>query len=371
MAIATLCGLARAIARKLSRMKQTMDTDVIVIGAGPAGLYQLFQLGLHGLQCQVIDALPHIGGQCAELYPDKPIYDIPAVSACSGTELAALLHQQLTPFDIGWHLGHTVTDLSECGDGLWQVRTAQGLQLRAKAIVLAVGVGAFVPRPLKVEGVDSLLGTQVFMQSHDRSAPVQGADVVVFGGDEAAVGKALALAQLPPVQAPKSIHLLHRRDVFKASEAVLAELDVARKEGRIHVCIGQLSGLDVQEAALQQLQVLDMEGNTVALPADVLLVYQGISPKLSPLAEWGLQVEQKMLPVQPATFATNLAGIYAIGDIAHYPGKRKLIACAFHEATLAAYAVVEYVQQSPVPLQFTTTSTKFLQRLGKLPAQED
>lgn len=358
------------IARKLSRMNDSLDTDVVVVGAGPAGLYQLFQLSLHGLRCHAIEALPHSGGQCAQLYPDKPIYDIPAVPACSGTELAALLHQQLAPFDIGWHWGEAVVEISAQPEGVWQVRTAQGLQLRAKAIVLAVGVGAFVPRPLKVEGLEPLLGTQVFMQSHDRNAPVQGADVVILGGDEAAVGRALALAQLPPDLAPRSIHLLHRRDVFKADAALLAQLEAQRTAGRIEVAVGQLQELVCSEGRLRALQLLDLEGQSTELAADVLLVYQGISPKLSPLAEWGLQVEQKMLPVDAATFATNLAGVYAIGDIAQYPGKRKLIACAFHEATLAGYAVTEYVQQSPVPLQFTTTSTKFLQRLGKLPAQE-
>lgn len=390
---------------------EAVATDVVVVGAGPAGLFQLFQLGLQGLDCHVLEALPHPGGQCAELYPRKPIYDIGGVPACTGLELAELLLEQLKPFAIQYHWGHTVADLSRGDDGLIEITSEQGLRLRAKAVVLALGVGAFTPRPLKLAGLDALLGRQVFYQSGDRDAPVAGRKVVVLGGDEDAVCKALELACLPAGQGPQSVTLLHRRDAFKAEEDVLAQLAASRAQGSVAVQAGQLQALQVSAAAsptasptasstagtahapvgtlangmvdaagacvdaatnqqaitLTGLALLDGQGQDLSIPADVLLVYQGISPRLGTLVDWGLAMQQKMLTVNPATLATSMPGVYAIGDIAAYAGKRKLIASAFHEATLAAYAIAEQIAQAPVPLQYTTTSTRFLQRLGKLP----
>ena len=346
-------------------MTDTIQTDVVVVGAGPAGLFQLFQLGLHGLQCHVIEALDHVGGQCAELYPHKPIYDIPGVPACTGLQLAELLQQQLNPFPIHWHMGQIVQSITRREDGLIAVTTQLGLQLHAKAVVLAVGAGAFVPKPLKMEGVEALLNQQIFMQSQDAKAPTGGADVVVYGGDEEAVAKVLALAQQAENGKPNSIALLHRRDVFKASQAQLDELAQLRESGKVAVRIGQLQVLQTENGQLCGLQVLNVQGETETIRANLLLVYQGISPKLGNLDAWGVAPHQKQVPVDTASFATPVAGIYAIGDIASYPGKRKLIVSAFHEATLAGYAIAEYVQQAPVPLQFTTTSSKFLQRLGK------
>lgn len=345
-------------------------TDVVVVGAGPAGLFQLFQLGLQGLACHAIEALPHPGGQCAQLYADKPIYDIPALLRITGHELSVQLHQQLAPFAIHWHWGQTLETIEEDGTGHWLVRTSLGHTIACKAVVLALGVGAFVARKPKLEHLDALLAEsqQVFLQSHDRQAAVAGQQVVIFGGDEAAVAKALELAQLEAEQAPARVSLLHRRDVFKADEEALAQLSALREQGRIQVEIGQLQALHLDsETALESLHILGPDGESQALPTDVLLVYQGISPKLSALADWQLALEAKHILVNPATQATNRLGIYAVGDIASYPGKRTLIATAFHEAIMAAFAIAEQLHgKSPLTL-YTTTHTVLLERLGQQP----
>lgn len=346
------------------------STDVVVVGAGPAGLFQLFQLGLQGLACHAIEALPHPGGQCAELYADKPIYDIPALLRVTGRELSAQLHQQIAPFAIHWHWGQTLEAIEEDGADHWLVRTSQGATIACKAVVLALGVGAFVARKPKLEHLDALLaeGRQAFLQSHDRQAGVAGKQVVVFGGDEAAVAKAIELSQLEAEQAPARVSLLHRRDVFKADEEALAQLSTLREQGRIHVEIGQLQALNLDsETALVSLQTLSPDGQDTVLPTDVLLVYQGISPKLGALADWQLALEAKHILVHPATQATNRPGVYAVGDIASYPGKRKLIATAFHEAIMAAFAIAEQLQgKSPLTL-YTTTHRVLLERLGQEP----
>lgn len=345
-------------------------TDVVVVGAGPAGLFQLFQLGLQGLACHAIEALPHPGGQCSQLYADKPIYDIPALLRVTGHELSEQLHQQLAPFAIHWHWGQTLEAIEEDGAGHWLVHTSQGHAIACKAVVLALGVGAFVARKPKLEHLDALLaeGRQAFLQSHDRQAAVAGQQVVVFGGDEAAVAKVIELAQSGAALAPARVSLLHRRDVFKADETALAQLNALREQGRIHVEIGQLQALNLhRETALQSLHILSPDGQSQTVPTDVLLVYQGISPKLGALADWQLALEAKHILVNPATQATNRPGIYAVGDIASYPGKRKLIASAFHEAIMAAFAIAEQLQgKSPLTL-YTTTHTVLLERLGQEP----
>lgn len=361
-----------------------IETDVVVVGAGPAGLFQIFQLGLLGLSCHAIEALPHPGGQCIELYPHKPIYDIPALAQVSGAQLAAQLHQQLAPFPIQWHWGQTVQaveDAPEIGPGWLRVRAATalgqpGATIHAKAVVLALGPGAFVPRLPKLEGLEALLTaqTQVFVQSHDQAAPLAGQRVVIYGGDEAAVAKALQLAQLPQAQRPAHIALLHRRDAFRADDAALAQLQTLREAGRLHVVTGQLEQLGMAHSGpaphgdvptLQSLHLLTPEGSSAPLPLDVLLLYQGLAPKLGAALQWGLELEAKHIVVNPATLQTSREGIYAIGDIARYPGKRKLIACGFHEAILCAFAIAQAIQGKPLLTQYTTTSTQLLERLGQ------
>lgn len=338
-----------------------IETDVVVIGGGAVGMFQVFQLGLQGLHCHVVDTLPHLGGQCAQLYPDKPIYDIPGIKACSGAELAQRLHDQMAPFAPTLHLGQQVQTLVQDDEGHWQLATSAGTQLRAKAVVIAAGVGAFVPKILKLEGIEALVSHSVHYHPSDLAAlPLQGQHVLVHGGDELAVQAAIdALAQ-----APTRITLMHRRDVFTAPEALLAQLHTHRAAGRIHVLVAQPQSLQADGGVLTGVQVMLADGSVQAVPVQQWLVYQGISPKLGPVAEWGLELVKKQLPVDTGTFVTEAPGIYAVGDINIYPGKRKLLLCGFHEATLAGFSIAEYLTDKPVLLQYTTTSTRLHELLG-------
>ncbi|GAA4422025.1 NAD(P)/FAD-dependent oxidoreductase [Acidovorax lacteus] len=338
------------------------QAEVLVIGAGPVGLFTVFQLGLQGLRAHLVDALPHTGGQCAELYGDKPIYDVPGVPVCTGRELVALLERQIAPMAPVRHLGRRVEALSppETEGGAWQARLDDGTVLAARAVVIAAGVGAFVPRALKIEGIDTL--PPDVLHYHDAPVPPDTA-VVVHGGDDPAVLRALALTADPD---HPPVVLLHRRDVFQAPPEALAALSAARAAGRIQVQVGQPLRIAAQGGAAV-LTVLDAEGQEQALPLGRLEVRLGLSPRLGPIADWGIALERKQLVVDTARFATSAPGVYAVGDINTYPGKRKLILCGFHEATLAAFAVAERLSGAPVALQYTTTSPRLHQRLGVAP----
>ena len=347
-----------------------LQTDAVVIGAGPVGLFQVFQLGLQGLACHVIDALPHAGGQCAELYGDKPIYDIPGIQVCTGQELTNRLLAQIAPFAPQWHLGEQATVLQPQADGSgFLVETAQGTRLHTRTVFVAAGVGAFVPRTLKAPGLDAFEGTQLHYGAPDPSL-LAGQHVVVHGGGEEAVALVLELAdaaeaaEAGSVNAPASITLQHRRDVFDAPDAALEQLQALRDAGRIQVAVGQVTGIEPAGGRLTALQLLGADGNAVRLPLDQLIVRLGLLPRLGPVADWGLALERKQLPVDPATLATQVPGIYAVGDVVHYPGKRKLILSGFHEATLAAFAAAEQLAGQKVPLEYTTSSERLQRRLG-------
>ncbi|MDH0383170.1 NAD(P)/FAD-dependent oxidoreductase [Comamonas aquatica] len=342
-----------------------LSTDVAVIGAGPVGMFQVFQLGLQGLRSHLIDALPHLGGQCAELYPDKPIYDIPGIPVCTGAELVQRLRQQMAPFAPTLHLGQQVQTLVQEDDGQWLLGTATGTTLRAKAVVIAAGVGSFVPKAVKVDGIDALVGHSVHYHPADLARlPLRGQQVLVHGGDELAVQAAIdALAQ-----APASVTLMHRREVFTAPEALLAQLQTHQAAGRIRVLAAQPLALQADGTALQALDVSLPDGSPHSLTVQQWLVFQGISPKLGPVADWGLELVKKQLPVDTGTFVTEAPGVYAVGDINHYSGKRKLIVCGFHEATLAAFSIAEYLTDKPVLLQYTTSSSHLQSLLGVAPS---
>ncbi|MEG2050595.1 MAG: NAD(P)/FAD-dependent oxidoreductase [Comamonas sp.] len=338
-----------------------ITTDVVVLGAGPVGLFQVFELGLQGLQAHVVDALPHVGGQCAELYPDKPIYDIPAIRACTGRELSERLQQQAAPFAPVYHLGQQVEQLQRLADGRLLLTTHTGTRFATRSLILAAGVGAFVPRALKVDGADALLGSQLFYHPHQLDQ-AQGRHTIVLGGDEAAVAAAVACAS---VHGAASTTLLHRRDVFTGPDALLAQLADLRAQGRIQAVAGQPAALQhAADGSLHALEVALPDGSTQALPADLLLAYLGISPKLGPLADWGLEMARKQVAINMVTFGTSEPGIYAVGDINTYPGKRKLILCGFHEATLAAFAVAEQLSGQAPLLQYTTSSSHLHALLG-------
>ncbi|MFP5477699.1 MAG: NAD(P)/FAD-dependent oxidoreductase [Gammaproteobacteria bacterium] len=338
-----------------------LDTGALIIGAGPAGLFQAFQLGLLEIPCRIVDALPHAGGQCVELYGHKPIYDIPGTPVTTGAGLAESLLVQIAPFDVPMYLGEQVATLQReqpgNADSHWLATTSAGTVFRAQAVVIAAGVGAFVPKRLGVEGAEAHEGHRLFYHPSDLSR-FAGQSVVVHGGEEAAVEAALGL-----VGVAREVTLLHRRDVFRADEALLAALRERIDAADIHIAIGQPSAFDGSVLTIDT-----PEGTSRALTLDALVVCQGISPRLGPIADWGLELERKQIPVDTQRFQTREAGLYAVGDINTYPGKRKLIVSAFHEATLAAWAVAERVFDGKVPpLQYTTTSTRLRELLGAAP----
>ena len=343
-------------------------TDAVVIGAGPVGLFQVFQLGLQGLRAHVVDALPFAGGQCAELYGDKPIYDIPGIAVCTGQELTERLLGQIRPFSPTFHLGQPVESVQAQSGGGFRIGTRGGTQLQARAVFLATGVGAFVPRALKLAGLQAHEGGQVRYRLDDPAA-LAGQRVVVHGGDEPAVAQAIACATAPEAQRPARTTLQHRRDVFDAPPALLAQLQALRAAGRIGVAIGVPAAIAEEDGRLAALTLTTPEGTSLSLPLDLLLVRLGLVPRLGPIADWGLQLERKQLVVDTATFATSVPGIHAVGDAITYPGKRKLILSGFHEATLAAFGAAEWLAGHKLPLEYTTSSERLHGLLGLAPGR--
>jgi thioredoxin reductase (NADPH) len=343
-----------------------IETEALVIGAGPVGLFQVFQLGLQGIHAHVVDVLGEPGGQCLALYPDKPIYDIPGIALCTGRELTQRLLAQVAPFKPAFHFNQQVSQVQRRDDGHWLVAASQQ-QFLTRTLFIAAGVGAFVPKELKVEGLATFAGSQLFYQTYSPER-LAGQRVLVVGGEDAAVESAIALAAHGTQQA-QSVTLLHRRDVLQASTSALAELAALRGSGRIQFIAGQITGIQTSDGQLCAVQVNTPEDQTISLPVDALLVCLGLSPKLGPITQWGLAMQRKQLSVSSETFATNEPGIYAVGDVVTYPGKKKLIVCGFHEATLAAFAAASYLQPTVSGvLQYTSSSALLQQRLGVGPS---
>jgi thioredoxin reductase (NADPH) len=331
-----------------------IETDALIIGAGPVGLFQAFQLGLLEISCHIVDALPHAGGQCVELYGDKPLYDIPGTPATTGRGLADALLAQVAPFKPVMHLGERVETLSHEPDGRWRLGTDHGSEFVAKTVFIAAGVGAFVPRRVTVEGIEAFEGSKLFYHPADLGR-FAGQSVVVQGGDDAALDTALAL-----VGHAAHVTLLHRRDGFQADPARVAALRAHVADGTLSFVVGQPSGFDGSE-----LEVTLPDTRIVSRPIDALIACLGISPRLGPIADWGLELERKQVPVDTEKFETRAPGVFAVGDINTYPGKKKLIVCGFHEATLAAWgAAARVFPGKAIHLQYTTTSTRLHQLLG-------
>ena len=339
-----------------------ITTDALIVGAGPAGLFLAFELGLLGIHSHIVDAQEAPGGQVATLYGDKPIYDIPGITACTGQQLTDRLLEQVRPFAPTLHLGHEIVTLaSGGGDGGWRLATAQGRQFHSSCVFIAAGVGAFAPRRLKVDGIEALENRQVF---HWR--PVSGAlsdrRVLVVGGDELALDRIDAL--LAEAEPPASITLMHRRDAIKAEPDRLSRFEALCRSGRIVFEVGQVTALQRADGRLTGVERSGPDGELPPLPVDAIVVAQGLSPRLGPLADWGLAMDRKQLPVDTARFATSLPGVFAVGDIVAYPGKKKLILSAFHEATLAAFAAADLLNpQRNQVLQYTSSSSLLHERL--------
>src|SRR5659263_287071 len=330
-----------------------IETDAVIVGAGPVGLFQVFELGLLEIKAHVIDSLAHPGGQCVELYPDKPIYDIPAVPVCTGQELTDNLLKQIEPFGATFHYDQEVTTVQQQDDGRFFVETAKGTRFLTKTIFIAAGVGAFQPRTLKVEGLDAFDGSQLFYRVKNPD-DFAGKNLVIVGGGDSALDWALDFVAEGPNKA-ESVILIHRRDGFKAAPANVAKMRELCDALEMQFIVGQVTGFEERDSLLTGVKVTGADGITRVVPLDVLLVFFGLSPKLGPIADWGLDIERKQLKVNTETFSTSEPGIFAVGDINIYPGKKKLILCGFHECALAAFGAMPIIfPERKVFLQYTT-----------------
>ncbi|MCY4283878.1 MAG: NAD(P)/FAD-dependent oxidoreductase [Thiotrichales bacterium] len=341
----------------------SIKTDVVIIGAGPCGLFQVFELGLLGIRAHVVDTLPEIGGQCAALYPDKPIYDIPALPVVGAQELVERLEEQIRPFEPELHLGEMVVKLAREADGAFSLETSAGTRFLTRTVVVAGGLGSFQPRPLRVAGVERHVGVNVDHKVLDK-ARYRGQVVTILGGGDSALDWALELAP-----AAKSLTLVHRREGFRAQPVSVERLRaMAQAEpDRVRILIGRTTGLIEEGDTLTGIEVEPFEKDAAGTSVrfDELLVFYGLSPNLGPIAEWGLGVEKRQIPVDTEKFQTSVPGIFAIGDINTYPGKKKLILSGFHEAALVAFAVQRHLDPNARQfLQYTTTSPVMHERLG-------
>ena len=343
----------------------TIQADCVIVGAGPCGLFQVFELGLLDVRAHVIDALPKPGGQCAELYPDKPIYDIPAYPVIGAQELVEKLLEQIKPFHPTFHLNQQVTEVKAADGQGFTVKTSAGTEFLAKSVVVAGGVGAFQPVLLKLDGIERFDNTQLFYKVLEPGQHA-GKHVAVLGGGDSALDWTLNLADKAA-----SMTLIHRSDKFRAQTASVNKMKALCDAGKMKFLAGHTHGYDVKDGRLSGLKVKDIAGAEHVVPADHVLVFFGLSPKLGPIADWGLALNKHQVNVDTEKFETSTPGIYAVGDINHYPGKKKLILSGFHEAALAAFAIKHRLRpDEKIHLQYTTTSPVMHQRLGVSPPKE-
>ena len=340
-----------------------IETDAVIVGAGPVGLFQVFELGLLEIKAHVVDSLAYPGGQPVELYPDKPIYDIPAIPVCTGQELVDRLLAQIKPFGAGFHLGQEVSSVQRQEDGRFFVATSKGTRFLTKTLFIAAGVGAFQPRKLNVEGLEKFEDTQLFYRIGS-PADFAGQHLVIIGGGDSALDWALNFAAEGSHRAA-SVILIHRRDGFQAAPASVAKMRELCERHEMQFIVGQTTGYEESGGRLTGLKVTGPDAVTRVVPLDALLVFFGLSPKLGPIADWGLDIERKQLVVDTEKFSTSTPGIFAVGDINTYPGKKKLILSGFHECALAAFGAAPFIfPDKKVMLQYTTSSTKLHKVLG-------
>lgn len=344
-----------------------IETDAVIVVDGPVGLFQVFELGLLEIKAHVIDSLEHVGGQCVELYPDKPIYDIPAVPVCTGQELTDSLLKQIEPFGATFHLGQEVTIVEKKEDGRFFIETSKGTQFLTKTIFIAAGVGAFQPRLLRVDGIEAYEGTQLHYRVKN-PADFAGKNLIIVGGGDSALDWALNFCEGNKdggANKAESVILVHRRDGFKAAPASVAKMKELCDAYEMQFIVGQVTGIEEKDGKLAGAKVTGGDGVTRVVPMDEMLVFFGLSPKLGPIANWGLEIERKQLKVDTEKFSTNVPGIFAVGDINTYPGKKKLILSGFHECALAAFGAAPFIfPDKKIHLQYTTTSPKLHKVLG-------
>ncbi len=335
-----------------------IEKDVVIIGAGPVGLFAVFELGLLDLSAAVVDILDKPGGQCAELYPEKPIYDIPGYPVITGDGLTQKLLEQIAPFKPSLHLSRMVETLERLPDGRFRLGTDAGDVFIAKVVVIAAGGGSFQPKRPPVPGIEAYEGSSVFY-SVRRMEDYRGQDLMIVGGGDSALDWTL---NLQPIA--NSLTLVHRRDEFRAAPDSVNKMKALLEAGKIRFEMGQVSGLKGEGGRLGAATIKGKDGE-VDVPCTRMLPFFGLTMKLGPVANWGLNLEENLIPVDTAKFETSEPGIFAIGDINTYPGKLKLILCGFHEAALMAQAAVHIcAPEKKVVFQYTTSSSSLQKKLG-------
>lgn len=336
-----------------------ISTDVVIIGAGPVGLFQVFELGLLDIRAHVVDSLPQAGGQCAKLYPEKPIYDIPAFPVVGAQELIDRLLEQIKPFNPQFHLGQVVTGLERKNDGRFLLETSKGIRFDAGTVILAAGLGAFQPRRMRAIGSQDVNPEQLRYQVN-RKEDYRDKNLLILGGGDSALDWALEL-----IDVVASLTLVHRRSEYRGQPASVNKLQALVVAGRMHELQGTIRRVNSENGRLTNVELLLPDGTDTSLEADEILVFWGLSPNLGPIANWDLEVNKRQIPVDTEKFQTSETGIFAVGDINTYPGKKKLILSGFHETALAAFAVQKHLfPEKKVLLQYTTTSSAVHKLLG-------
>ena len=337
----------------------SIDTDVVIIGAGPVGLFAVFELGLLDLKCHLVDILDRPGGQCSELYPEKPIYDIPAWPEISGQGLTDRLMEQIAPFEPQFHLNRMVSAIERRDDGSYVVVTDENERLRCKVIAIAAGGGSFQPKRPPVPGIEAFEDTSVFYAVR-RMEEFRDHDILIVGGGDSALDWTLNLQPLA-----KSVTLVHRRNTFRAAPDSVNKMKALVDAGKMRLELGQVTGLTGSDGQVTSAQLKVADGSEIDLDCTRVLPFFGLTMKLGPIADWGLNLNENLIPVDTEKFATSEAGIFAIGDINTYPGKLKLILSGFHEAALMAHAAKRHIAPDErIVFQYTTSSTSLQKKLG-------
>ena len=338
--------------------KKIIETDVVIIGAGPVGLFAVFELGLLDMRCHIIDILDKPGGQCAELYPDKPIYDIPGIPEISGGNLTKSLMEQIKPFEPEFHLSTIVNELRQINDNLWEVITDTEKTFHTKVVVIAAGGGSFQPKKPPIDGIDDYEEKSVFYSIKNIEKFLD-KEITIVGGGDSALDWALTL-----YEKSKNLTLIHRRKDFRAAPDTVNKVTKLIDDGMINFQLGQVKKLIGNDGNLESIICKDKDLEK-EIKCEVMLPFFGLTMKLGPVANWGLNLEFNLIKVDTKTFETNQKGIFAIGDINHYPGKLKLILCGFHEAALMAQKAHQYVYpDKKVIFQYTTSSSNLQKKLG-------
>ena len=336
-----------------------IQTDAVIIGAGPVGLFSVFELGLNDIKCHLVDILERAGGQCAELYPEKPIYDIPAVPVCTGAELTERLMEQIKPFNPTFHFGQMIESLTKTAEGKWRTVTDRGQTFESTIVVIAAGGGSFVPKRPPIKGIEEFEGKSVFY-SVRKMEQFRDKNLIIAGGGDSALDWVI---NLQPIA--KRVTLVHRRDDFRAAPDSVSKMRALVAEGKMDLKIANLTNLNGANGQISSISLQDDAKNVTEVACDNLLAFYGLTMKLGPVANFGIALQDNLIPVDTATYETSLPGVFAIGDINIYPGKMKLILSGFHEAALMSKKAFTIVHPDRrYRFQYTTSSSDLQGKLG-------